>query len=386
MLFDVDALSAERLVGIYRVLGEVDGPAHYARRLARALHTTGYIFGHHGAEMALTLDRLTEAIALCRALDPTEHRDRDVVLHGMLHTHQWALYRYDRRAEALAVRREIVTLARAGGIGHRWSLAEALLEVGVALVEDGHDDAAEPLFAEAVAVTAGLSRGYLPHADRHWYVTAHASALATRGRYAEAADAYRPLFEATHEDRQVPILLYGAHLLAAANRPADGRAMFERAVEEYRRAAHSRTRGLRHDHLAHHLAVIGAADEPADIAYATTPDHWSPTRLSRHADAEPALRTALDAPTITPAQRIVLERRLNVRATFAPMSREAAARRLLPAYTRALDRARALAVADPAGANPLRVRALTDHALLLASVGRARDGVADLEEAAGLYG
>ncbi|MET7305148.1 hypothetical protein [Embleya sp. NPDC005575] len=388
MLFDVDRVSAERLVGIYRALGEVDGPAYYARRLAAALHTTGHMFGHNGADMGLTLGRLTEAIHLCRSLDPAEHRDRDAVLRGILSTYQWALYRYDRRAEALAVRREILTLARAGArTGGRWSLAEALLEVAVALVEDGCDDEAEPLFAEAVTVTAGLARGHLPKADHHWYVTAHAGRLAARGRFADAADAYRPLLETTHEDRQVPILLYGAQLLAAANRPAESRTVLTRAVEVYRtRAAHSPTRGLRHDLLAHHLAVLGAADEPADIAHATTSDHWSPTRLIRHTEAEPALRAALDAPTTTPAQRVVLERRLNVRATFAPMSRTAAARLLVPAYAKALDHARSLAIADPTGANPLLTRALTDYALVLAGVGRARDGIPALEEAAALHG
>ncbi|MFF7247011.1 hypothetical protein ACFZBU_24255 [Embleya sp. NPDC008237] len=391
MLFDVDRVSAERLVGIYRVLGEVDGPEHYARRLAVALHTTGHVFGHHGADMGLTLGRLTEAIRLCRGLDPAEHRDRDAVLRGILVTYQWALYRYDRRAEALAVRHEILTLARAGartaaGAGGRWSLAEALLEVAVALVEDGRDDEAEPLFAEAVAVTDGLGRGYLPNADRHWYITAQAGRLATRGRFADAADAYRPLLETTHDDRQVPILLYGAHLLAAANRPAESGTVLARAVEAYRtRAAHSPTRGLRHDLLAHHLAVIGAADEPDDIAHATTSDHWSPTRLIRHTEAEPALRAALDAPTTTPAQRLVLERRLNVRATFAPMSRTAAARLLLPRYAKAVEHARSPAIAEPAVAKPLLARALTDHALLLAAVGRARDGIPAFEEAAALH-
>lgn len=414
-LFDVERLSAERLVGIYRVLGEVDGPRHYARRLAVALHTTGHVFARHGADMGLALGRLTEAIELCRGLDPAEHRDRDAVLRGMLATHQWALYRYGRRREALAVRRELVALARAGR-GDRRALAEALLELAVGLVEDGRDDEAESLFAEAVAVAAGPRRDYRSTADRHWYVTAYAGHLATRGRFAEAAEVYAPLLggggnrddgdsdpavavDATPDDRRVPILLYGAHLSAAAQRRAEGRVVFARAVEVYRRGVDSglvrgpargpfrgSVHGLRHDRLAHHLAVFGAADEPADLAHATTRDHWSPTRLDRYVNAETALRGALDAPTTGAAERLVLERRLNVRAAFAYMRRADVIDRLLPAFAKAVDHARALAVADPEAGTPLLVRALTDHALLLATVGRAAEGVADLEEAGALYG
>ncbi|WP_148112353.1 hypothetical protein [Embleya hyalina] len=412
-LFDVERLSAERLVGIYRVLGEVDGPRHYARRLAVALHTTGHVFARHGADMGLTLGRLTEAIELCRRLDPAEHRDRDAVLRGMQTTHQWALYRYGRRGEALAVRRELVALARAGG-GERRVLAEAMLGLAVGLVEDGRDDEAESLFAEAVAVTAGLRRDHRLTADRHWYVTAHAGHLATRGRFAEAAEVYAPLLggvgdggdgglavavDAMPDDRRVPILLYGAHLLAAAQRRVEGRAVFARAVETYRRGVdpgpvHAPVRGrfrgsvhsLSHDRLAHHLAVFGAADEPADVAHATTRDHWSPTRLDRYVRAETALRGALDGPTAGAAERLVLERRLNVRAAFAWMPRAAVIDRLLPAFAKAVDHARAFAVADPDAGAPLLVRALTDHALLLAGVGRAAEGVADLEEAGAVYG
>ncbi|WP_439679926.1 hypothetical protein [Embleya sp. MST-111070] len=410
-LFDVERLSAERLVGIYRVLGEVDGPRHYARRLAVALHTTGHVFARHGVDMGLTLGRLTEAIELCRGLDPAEHRDRDAVLRGMQATHQWALYRYGRRREALAVRRELVALARAGG-GDRWALAEAILALAVGLVEDGRDDEAESLFAEAVAVTAGLRRDYRLTADRHWYVTAFAGHLATRGRFAEAAEVYAPLLDgggngsglavavdAMPDDRRVPILLYGAHLLAAAQRRAEGRAVFARAVEVYRRGVEQSpvrgpvrgpfrgsVHGLRHDELAHHLAVFGAADEPADVAHATTRDHWSPTRLEGYVHAETALRGALDAPTTGAAERLVLERRLNVRATFAYMPRTDVIDRLLPAFAKAVDHARAFAVADPDAGTPLLVRALTDHALLLATVGRAAEGVADFEEAGALYG
>ncbi|MFE3206198.1 hypothetical protein [Embleya sp. NPDC059237] len=411
-LFDVERLSAERLVGIYRVLGEVDGPRHYARRLAVALHTTGHVFARHGADMGLTLGRLTEAIELCRGLDSTEHRDRDAVLRGMQATHQWALYRYGRRREALAVRRELVALARAGG-GDRWALAEAILELAVGLVEDGRDDEAESLFAEAVAVTAGLRRDYRLAADRHWYVTAYAGHLVTRGRFAEAAEVYAPLLgdgngdgnvlavavDAMPDDRRVPILLYGAHLLAAAQRRAEGRAVFARAVEVYRRGVdqglvrgpvrgpfRGSVHGLRHDQLAYHLAVFGAADEPADVAHATTRDHWSPTRLDRYVHAETALRGALDAPRAGAAERLVLERRLNVRAAFAYMPRADVIDRLLPAFAKAVEHARVFAVADPDVGTPLLVRALTDHALLLATVGRAAEGVADFEEAGALYG
>ncbi|OPC78764.1 hypothetical protein B4N89_31930 [Embleya scabrispora] len=408
-LFDVEQLSAERLVGIYRVLGEVDGPRHYARRLAEALHTTGHVFTRHGADMGLALGRLTEAIELCRGLDPVEHRDRDAVLRGIQATHQWALYRYGRRREALAVRRELVVLARAGG-GDRRVLAEAILGLAVGLVEDGRDDEAESLFAEAVVVTAGPRRDHRLAADRHWYVTAHAGHLATRGRFAEAAEVYAPLLggggsgvagsaAAMPEDRRVPILLYGAHLLAAAQRHAEGRTVFARAVEVYRRGVdpgldrgpvrgpfRSSVHSLRHDELAHHLAVFGAPDEPADVACATTRDHWSPTRLDRYVRAEPALRDALDASTTGAAERLVLERRLNVRAAFAFMPRADVTDRLVPAFAKAVDHARAFAVADPDVGTPLLVRALTDHALLLATVGRAAEGVADFEEAGALYG
>ncbi|MGC0419938.1 hypothetical protein [Embleya sp. AB8] len=165
MLFDVERVSAERLVGIYRVLGEVDGPAHYARRLAVVLHTTGHIFARNGAEMGLALGRLTEAIELCRGLDPVEHRDRDAVLAGMLTTHQWALDRCGRHVEAHAVRCESLVLARAG-TGDRWDLGEALLAVAVWLVQGGRDDEAEPLFAEAAGVAVGLRPRYRPNAGR----------------------------------------------------------------------------------------------------------------------------------------------------------------------------------------------------------------------------
>lgn len=386
MLFDVDRVSEERLVGIYRVLGEVDAPEHYARRLAEALHTTGYIFGRHGADAALTLGRLEEAIELSRGLDSAEHRDRDALLKGILATYQWALYRYGRRADGLATRREILALTRAG-TGDRWALAAAILEVAVGLAEDGHDDDAEALFAEAAAGTVGLARGYRPVADRHWYLTAHAAHLAARGRHTEAADAYRPLLDTTHEDRQVPILLYGARLLAAAKLPAESRDVQERAVETYRRqAVRQPTRVLRHDHLAFHLALAGARDEPPGTAHGTTPDHWSPEHRDRYDDAVPAIRAALDDPATTPAERVVLARRLTVRATFAELPREAVTDRLLPAYAEAVTNTRALAAHDPVGAAPLLARALTDHALLLASIGRARDGITDMEEAAALHG
>ncbi|MYV99453.1 hypothetical protein [Streptomyces sp. SID3343] len=389
-LFDVEGISAERLVGIYRVLGEVDGPEHYARRLAEVLHTTGHIFSRHGADMDLTIGRLEEALDLCRGLDPVEHRDRDALLTGILTTHEWALYRYGRRPEGLATRRLILDLGRASR-GDAWRLADRMLHVAVALVEDGEHDEAASLFAEAVEVTAaGARQSWRLDDDRHRHVTARAAHLAGLGRHAEAAAAYRPLLDESrpHEDRQVPILLYGARLLARADLPDESRAVTARAVRMYEDFAGSDrfARALRPDRVAFHLALDGASDEFPGSAHGTVHEHWSPQHMDRYAAAPATIRAALADPATSDAERVVLKRRLNVRATYAETTREAARRRLLPSYTDVLDLARRVATADPATGVPLLTRALTDRALLLAGVGLHTEGLTDLKEAAALTG
>ncbi len=402
MLLGSGRLSDREEADACRVLADVS-PAVYLPRLVRALLTVGYGGGPRSRPQDL-LAVLEEAVAAAHRIEPAEPRRGELLTH-VLDTYQRELCDLGRRAEALAVREELASVARLEHRAGRSGALEGLRVLAAGLAEEGRHRQAADLYGEVVRA-GDASQGR--HAVGTWTVIEWAAELEAAGAYAEAADVFadvpaRCRAELGEGRGSLPGLVLQlvrlSQLLDVGGRREEADAARREALAVLTGLAQSGERpggGAHRSEWVLLLTLGGRADEPASPHAPAPPfgslvQHgWSPDVRRRYLDGARDLRCELAvlaplaelAPQRQLARMVTLHRRLTMRIAVATTIRtHQVLEPLLPTFDRGVALARRLAAVDAVGGRAALAVALTDRSTLLVVGGRHDEALADFTEA-----
>ncbi|MGW7265915.1 hypothetical protein [Streptomyces sp. NPDC054842] len=391
-------------VGAYRVLARVN-PAAYLPRLVKALRHLSY---EHRPEAALPL--CEEAVAAARAVDPAGPERADL-LYGALDTYQRELYELGRRAEALAVRAEMLAIGRARAETSPGRVIGGLSEWAAGLSEEGR-------YAEAADAATELAIAALPWGPAEgslaWTPVQWIAALRDAGRSDEALAAFRTLVDmeagqAVDDDRGsvachlFALLEYG-QLLGTHGRGRQAAAARQEALALLTELAVTGERGSWNGyHLSFWATLLSMSAAESERPrpgeprppWGVTPLQWSPEVRRDYYDSRDALRAEVDALAVRAeedpeghlAELVRLHRVLTIRCAVYWEARDPSwVTRTGPLFDEGVDLALRWSRHRPAEGTPALVRSLLDRSAFRAATRAFGPALDDFREVLRLVG
>ncbi|MFC7884724.1 hypothetical protein ACFUVV_23010 [Streptomyces sp. NPDC057376] len=394
-------------VDAYRVLAQVS-PASYLPLLARALQRLSYDTGS-GERHAACLALREEAVAAARSIDPAEAARPDV-LYEALDTCQRELYTLGRRAEGLAMRAEMLAIARAQAELTGAPVVKGLHEWAAGLSEEGrYTEAADAMTELVTAILPdGAGGGALAWSLLEWIAALHDA-----GRSGEALTAFETLVsmeaaEAANDRGPMACHLYAligyAQMLDTYGRGEQAAAVRQEALALLTELADTGERkswsGYQTSFWAVLLSFSGAdSDRPASDGprppSGAAPMQWSPDAKRRYFDSRHALREEVDtlAPRATEdpdqhlAELVRLHRVLTVRsAVYWENRTHLFAERVRSLFDDGVGLARWLSQHDPADGTRTLAKSLIDRSTFHTSAREFRPALDDFRQALSYLG